>query len=135
LIDLGSAADPLKAVASVQGRMVGAAEDEIDAAIATVVRALAHPVVQRAAEAAARGELRREVPVQLRMEHGSLVEGVVDLAFREETPDFVGWTVVDFKTDRELDGSVDRYLGQVRLYCSAVSEATKLPARGVLLVV
>jgi ATP-dependent helicase/nuclease subunit A len=69
------------------------------------------------------------------MEHGSLVEGIVDLAFREKTSDFVGWTVVDFKTDRELDGSADRYLGQVRLYCSAVSEATKLPARGVLLVV
>jgi ATP-dependent helicase/nuclease subunit A len=115
--------------------MVGATEDEIDAAVATVVRALAHPVVQRAAAAAARGELRREVPVQLRMEHGSLVEGVVDLAFREETSDFVGWTVVDFKTDRGLDGPVDRYLGQVQLYCSAVSEATKLRARGVLLVV
>jgi hypothetical protein len=26
------------------------------------------------------------------------VEGTVDLAFPEETPDFVGWTVVDFKT-------------------------------------
>jgi ATP-dependent helicase/nuclease subunit A len=133
LIDLGSA-DALNAVASVQGRMIGATEDEIDAAVATAVRALAHPVMQRAAAAAARGELRREVPVQLKMEQGSLVEGVVDLAFREETSDFVGWTVVDFKTDRELE-SVDRYLGQVRLYCSAVSEATKLPARGVLLVV
>jgi ATP-dependent helicase/nuclease subunit A len=134
-IDLGSTADTLKALASVQGRMVGATEDEIDAAVAIVVRTIAHPIVQRAAAAAARGELRREVPVQLRMEHGSLVEGVVDLAFREETSDFVGWTVIDFKTDRELDGSVDRYVGQVRLYCSAVSEATKLPARGVLLVV
>ena len=134
-IDLTSAADALKALVSVQGRMVGATEDEIDAAVTTVVRTLAHPVVQRAAAAAARGELRREVPVQLRMEHGGLVEGVVDLAFREETSDFVGWTVVDFKTDRELDGTVDRYLGQIRLYCSAVSEATKLPARGVLLVV
>jgi hypothetical protein len=33
---------------------------------------------------------------------GTLVEGVVDLAFREETSDFAGWSVVDFKTDSEL---------------------------------
>ena len=49
--DVGSAADALNALASVQGRMVGATEDEIDAAVATVVRALAHPVAQRAAAA------------------------------------------------------------------------------------
>ena len=73
--------------------------------------------------------------MQLLIDDGSLVGGVVDLAFREETLDFVGWTVVDFKTDREFDGSPDRYLGQVRLYSLAVCEATKLPARGVLLVV
>jgi hypothetical protein len=34
---------------------------------------------------------------------GSLVEGTVDLAFHEDTSDFVGWTIVDFKTDRELE--------------------------------
>lgn len=134
-IDLSSVANRLKTLATVQGRMVGATEDEIDAAVATVVRTLAHPVLQTAAAAAARGEIRREVPIQLKMEDGSLVEGVIDLAYREETPDFVGWTVVDFKTDRELNGSIDRYIEQVRLYCSAVSEATKLPTRGVLLVV
>jgi ATP-dependent helicase/nuclease subunit A len=135
LIDLGSTTDALKATAAVQGRIVGATDEEIDAAVATVSRALAHPILRRAAAAAGKGGLRREAPVLLRTDHGSLVEGVVDLAFREEVSDFAGWTVVDFKTDRQLEGSTDRYLGQVRLYSMAVSEATKLPARGVLLVV
>jgi ATP-dependent helicase/nuclease subunit A len=46
--------------------------------------------------------LRRETPVLLTLDDGSLVEGVVDLTFREDTPDFIGWTVLDFKTDREF---------------------------------
>jgi ATP-dependent helicase/nuclease subunit A len=65
----------------------------------------------------------------------TVIEGVVDLAFREELPDFAGWTVVDFKTDRELEEAPDRYIRQVRLYSNAVSAATSLPARGVLLVI
>jgi ATP-dependent helicase/nuclease subunit A len=39
------------------------------------------------------------------LDDGSLVEGVVDLAFR----DFIGWTVLDLKTDREFATSSDRY--------------------------
>jgi ATP-dependent exoDNAse (exonuclease V) beta subunit len=66
----------------------------------------------------------------------SLIEGVADLAFREELSDFVGWTVVDFKTDRELlEDTSDRYVKQVQLYSRAVSASTGLPARGVLLVI
>jgi hypothetical protein len=32
-----------------------------------------------------------------------VIEGIVDLAFSEKTADFAGWTVVDFKTDREFN--------------------------------
>jgi ATP-dependent helicase/nuclease subunit A len=135
LIDLSAGAEAVKAAASLQGRIVGATEEEIDAAVATVLRAVAHPLLRRAAAVAGNGGVRREIPVLLKMDDGSLVEGVVDLAFREEASDFAGWTVVDFKTDRELEGSSDRYLGQVQLYSMAVREATKLPTRGVLLVV
>ena len=46
-----------------------------------------------------------------------------------------GWTVVDFKTDREFDETSDRYIAQVRVYSKAVGAATNAPARGVLLVV
>jgi ATP-dependent helicase/nuclease subunit A len=115
--------------------ILGATEEEISAAVATVLRALAHPLLRRAATAAGSGGLRREIPVLLKRDDGSLVEGVVDLAFREEASDFAGWTVVDFKTDRELEGSSDLYLGQVQLYSMAVRVATQLPTRGVLLVV
>ena|SRR5215470_3021730 len=40
---------------------------------------------------------------------------VIDLAFRDDTPDFAGWTVVDFKTDREFEETSDRYIAQVRI--------------------
>ena len=76
--------------------MVGATEPEIEAAVHTVIAAVAHPIMRRAAGVAA-SNLRRETPILLRREDGTLLEGVVDLAFREETADFTGWTVVDFK--------------------------------------
>jgi ATP-dependent exoDNAse (exonuclease V) beta subunit len=66
---------------------------------------------------------------------GTLAEGVLDLAFREKGADFDGWTVVDFKTDREFSTASGHYLAQVRLCTQAVAAATKLPARGVILVV
>jgi ATP-dependent helicase/nuclease subunit A len=50
-----------------------------------------------------------------------LVEGTVDLAFYEDTSDFVGWTVVDFKTDRELE-AMSVYIGQVKVYSEAISD-------------
>ena len=63
-----------------------------------------------------KGEIRRETPVLLKLDGGSLVEGVVDLAFREDTPDFAGWTVVDFKTDREFGMASHRYTAQLHMY-------------------
>ena len=69
----------------------------------------------------------------LSLDDGSQLEGVVDLAFREDTPEFSGWTVVDFKTDREVAGASAQYLEQVRLYAVAVAKATDLPCRGILL--
>jgi len=107
---------------------------EVQAAIATVGGALAHPILRRAAASARKGRLRRESPVLLRLDDGSLVEGTVDLAFQEDTSDFVGWTVVDFKTDREFEATSERYIAQVSVYSEAVSAATGSPARGIILV-
>jgi len=67
--------------------------------------------------------------VTLRTGDGALVEGVLDLAFE----DAGGWTVVDFKTDAELAGALDRYRRQVALYASMVAQATAKPAKAVLL--
>ena len=77
----------------------------------------------------ARGECRREEPVAGRDDGGTLVEGVVDLAFREAG----AWTVVDFKTDQELDAEVERYRRQVALYAELIARATGEPATPLLL--
>jgi ATP-dependent exoDNAse (exonuclease V) beta subunit len=133
-IDLDASADTLQASAAINGRIVSATEEEVQAAIVTVGTALGHPILRRAAASAGKGGLRRETPVLLTLDDGNLVEGVVDLAFRDDTPDFVGWTVVDFKTDREFAVSSARYIAQVRVYSEAVAAATGSPTRGIVLV-
>jgi len=120
----------LRALAQQQGRIVGASDDEVVAATDAVFAALAHPLLRRAAAACARGELRRETPVWLQLEDGRLAEGVVDLAFREDGE----WTVVDFKTDRDLVSHRASYQAQVQIYAAAVAAATGEVARGALLV-
>ena len=132
-IDLDAGVDAIKAGAAINGRLVDATEEEIQAAIATVGDVLAHPILRRAAASAGKGQLRRETPVLLRRDDGSLVEGTVDLAFYEDTPDFVGWTVVDFKTDRKVE-AMSVYFTQVRVYSEALCAATGSPARGIILV-
>jgi ATP-dependent exoDNAse (exonuclease V) beta subunit len=112
---------------------VGATEAEIEAAVRTVVAALAHPIMRRAANLAV-SDLRRETPIFLRREDGTLLEGVVDLAFREEAADFQ-WTVVDFKTDREFDLYRAEYTAQVALYAQAIERATDSSVSGILLVI
>jgi ATP-dependent helicase/nuclease subunit A len=63
------------------------------------------------------------------MPDGTLVEGIVDLAFEDGD----GWTVVDYKTDRELEGAEGRYRRQVAFYAHAVARASGRPATGVIL--
>jgi ATP-dependent exoDNAse (exonuclease V) beta subunit len=59
---------------------------------------------------------------------GTLVEGVLDLAFDEGDRT----VVVDFKTDHELAAGEARYRAQLQQYLGAVSRATGRPAAGVL---
>jgi ATP-dependent exoDNAse (exonuclease V) beta subunit len=136
-VDLTADEPATLATARVAGRLVGASAEEVSAAATAVRAALAHPLLERAARAAGAGDLRRETPVLLQRD-GILVEGVVDLAFREtDGPPGEGgrWTVVDFKTDREIGERRGAYEAQVRLYLEAVEAATREPAAGVLLVV
>jgi ATP-dependent exoDNAse (exonuclease V) beta subunit len=131
-VDLDASPDEIGEVAEANGRLIDATRGEIDAAVAAVCAALKHPLMQRAARAPA---LRRETPLQHQRGDGTLIEGVVDLAFQEANPDFNGWTVVDFKTDREIENAQNQYLAQVAAYVEAVRIATESPARGFLLVV
>jgi hypothetical protein len=48
---------------------------------------------------------------------------------KEHSPEFNGWTVVDFKTDREIEKSENQYRAQVASYVEAVRIATELPAQ------
>jgi ATP-dependent helicase/nuclease subunit A len=108
--------------------------DAAPEAIQGSAAALQHPILRRATASAAEGNIRRETPVLLRLEDGSVAEGVLDLAFREQTSDFDGWSVVDFKTDQEFSSAPSRYIAQVDLYVRAVQAATDLLARGIILV-
>ncbi len=129
--------DAILSVARAQGRLVAAPADEVRAAADAAAAARRHPLFERAVRAARAGGLRRETPVLHHRPDGILVEGVVDLAFRETADGGSGdaprWTVVDFKTDRELETARAGYEAQVRLYVEAIEAATGEPARGVLL--
>ena len=116
-------------LASAHGRVLGATSEEIDSAVTLVGHILQHPIFVDAARAARNERCYRETPVTLRMETGGLVEGFVDLAF-EVNGEMV---VVDFKTDRELEGALETYRRQVQIYAHAIATATGLPARGVLM--
>jgi ATP-dependent helicase/nuclease subunit A len=132
VVDLNADANGVQAVADLQGRLLGATSEEITAATETVSRALAHPLMKRAAAASLAGRCRRETPVAMQLEDGLLVEGKVDLAFLDEAEPGT-WTVVDFKTDFEIEGRLDEYREQVALYALAILRATELGAKAVLL--
>jgi ATP-dependent helicase/nuclease subunit A len=134
VVDLNATPEEVSTIARVKGRMVAATELEVETAVETVVAALAHPLMRRAAAVGATN-VRRETPVLLRREDGTLLEGVVDLAFREGQGDSAGWTVVDFKTDRELESFRDAYTAQVARYAEAIEKATLTTVSGILLVV
>ena len=126
---LDAGGDAIAALAEVHGRVLSAPDAEVAAAADAVARLFQHDLLQRARAADARGACRRETPVTLLMPDGPIVEGIVDLAFEEDG----GWTVVDYKTDRELERlGAERYRRQVSLYASAIASATGRPAAAVL---
>ena len=115
---------------SLQARILGAPADEVEAATAARRRG-----ARASADGARAGRLARTAAavarrrVAWRQPDGSLVEGVLDLAFEEAG----GWTVVDFKTDAEIAGELATYRRQVRLYASIVARATGTDVTPVLM--
>jgi len=125
IVPLDADAGTLRRTAEVQGRLLAASADEITAAIGVVRAVLAHDLMDRARRSS---RFRRETPVTWTQKDGTLIEGVLDLAFEEDGQT----TVVDFKTDHELSAGETRYRAQLQKYVDAVAEATRKPARGVL---
>lgn len=113
--------------ARIQARIVDAPDEEQAAARDAVAAALAHPLLVRARAAA---RIERETAVMMVEDDGTILEGVIDLAFLEEG---AGWTVVDFKTDVEIAARKDGYLRQVDAYARAIARATGATAQGALL--
>jgi ATP-dependent exoDNAse (exonuclease V) beta subunit len=113
--------------AGAQARILGATPEERSAAATLVEAALVHPLLTRARDAWRRRRCRRETPITAVEPDGSILEGVLDLAFEEDD----GWTVVDFKTQAELAGLPARR--QVAAYAAVVSRVTGRPARAVVL--
>ena len=128
-VPLPVAGDSIASLAAARGRVLGATSEEVVAAQRTVRHVLGHPVLVAAARAAGRGACYREMPVTWRVSTETLIEGNVDLTYidGEEV------VVVDFKTDRELDGNLDVYRRQVQVYAAAVGSALEKRPRGVLL--
>jgi ATP-dependent helicase/nuclease subunit A len=127
-IDAGSR--ELGKIAASAAKMIGAPDDEVAAAATAVKAALKSSLMRRAAAAQT---VVRECPLMVRLEDGTAVEGVADLAFAEKTNDGVVWTVVDFKTDIEVAPRLDEYRTQIRFYVRAVRESTGCPASGAIL--
>ncbi len=117
-------------IAASGAKMIGASDDEVVAAVAAVAAALKSPLMLRAKAA---DVIMRECPLIVRLEDGTAVEGIADLAFAENTSDGAVWTVVDFKTDVEVAPRLDEYRAQIRFYVRAVRESTGRPASGAIL--
>jgi ATP-dependent helicase/nuclease subunit A len=127
-VPLDGDADVIRSLAEAHGRTLGATDEEVACAERVVQTVLAQPILQRARDAMKENRCRREVPVTWREPAGGLLEGVIDLAFREGNQ----WIIVDFKTDEEFRRTAN-YGRQVRLYSAAVRAATGQMTAGILM--
>ncbi|MGE3509490.1 MAG: UvrD-helicase domain-containing protein [Vicinamibacterales bacterium] len=118
----------VRIIAEVEAAILGLSAADAAAASRRVTRVLSHDLLGRAARAARRGACRREAPVTFSLADGTLIEGVVDLAFEEDGR----WTVVDYKTDRELASAEPQYRRQVAAYALAVATAMRAPVSAIL---
>jgi ATP-dependent exoDNAse (exonuclease V) beta subunit len=122
-LDLGGTPAQIAALAEVHARLLDATRAETEAAAAAVEATWAHPLLERARAA---DRSYRELPVDLRLDNGQLLEGVIDLAFLE----LDRWVVVDFKTDTIASA---RYERQLQWYVYALAKLTGRAATGHLL--
>jgi ATP-dependent exoDNAse (exonuclease V) beta subunit len=125
-VPLDAGAGVIDQLANTHARILGCPRNERDAAADLVGAVLGHDLMGRARQAAEKKLCRREIPISLVNSDGALIEGIVDVVFREGKR----WTVVDFKTDARL--ATATYEAQVATYCAAIRAATGEPVTGVL---
>ena len=127
---LDADAQAIGKVAASAAKMIGAPDEEAAAAAYAVEAALKAPLMGRAKAA---DTVMRECPLTVRLEDGTAVEGIADLAFAENADGGAVWTVVDFKTDVDVAARLDEYRAQLGFYVRAVRESTGRPASGAIL--
>jgi ATP-dependent exoDNAse (exonuclease V) beta subunit len=125
-IPLDADAPVISGTCTLQGRILGATDEEREAAENVTKAVLGSEILERARAAARSGRCRREVAITIEDDDGAIVEGQADLAFEENDR----WTVVDFKTGADLDPTAEHHRRQVALYARAIEAATGRPARG-----
>jgi ATP-dependent helicase/nuclease subunit A len=125
-VELDANAQAIEKAAHLNARALGATAGERDAACASVQAALRHPLIM---EARGAEKCYREYPVTLRVDDRRVIECVIDLAYF----DAGRWTIVDFKTDVDLDETRAQYQRQLQWYAFALAQLTGHPARAVLL--
>jgi ATP-dependent exoDNAse (exonuclease V) beta subunit len=129
-VELAAEAASVAKIVALNARVLGAPAEEVEAARAAVLAALGHPLIHRARAVSSRGgRCHREYPVTLRLDGNRMIEGVIDLAFVENDE----WTIVDFKTDADLEDRRILYERQLQWYAYALRQLTRMPARAYLL--
>ena len=81
----------------------------------------------------ASGRVQREWAFTYRREtpdgETQLIQGVIDCCFMEDGK----WVLVDYKTDRDAKGAIERHRGQLDLYAEALAGITGVPVSGRIL--
>jgi ATP-dependent exoDNAse (exonuclease V) beta subunit len=125
-VDYEASGESIERIARTHARLLAAPEDEIRAAIQAVSGCLRHPLIDLVRKSPT---VYREYPLVVKTEHGSLLDAVIDLAFKDES----GWIVVDFKTDAEDPGRLTKYRRQVGWYTYGLGTITGQRTTGWLL--
>lgn len=115
-VALDASPDRVLELARLHSRILGAPEEELQSAAATVLKVLAHDLIARARRSE---RMHREWPLLWR-DGERIVEGVIDLAFLEESV----WRVIDFKTDEQVLPRLKEYETQLRWYALALAKLT-----------
>jgi ATP-dependent exoDNAse (exonuclease V) beta subunit len=128
---LSAAREQLTPLARHLGRSLGASAAEVERAVEHAIVALAHPLMARARAAQERGELFRETPITALAPDGSLLDGVIDLGFRETDDRGPRMVLVDYKTDAVIV-DLGTYARQLAAYADAIQRARGEPVECVL---
>ena len=108
------------------GRLLKAPEREVRAAAQAVSAALKHPLISAARNSS---DVRREVSIVDHLDDGTVIEGVIDLAYLDGGV----WQLVEFKTDLNIEENRLQHEAQAQAYVQAIGRATGLPGRAVIL--